>query len=317
MESEALLPEHAVVSRTARDESGTTILATCDGCSVLIQPRLALIVTVSAMRREEAERLAATIRQRVTEPKPDGTVGITTWHMVGPEVYRRSRRIQAPEWRAIAPNYPRSTRGQLEPLQAIVCPRTSAKLIIWYGPPGTGKTTALRALARRWQPWCNADYVVDPERLFAHPGYLEDVATHAGDRRIRAARAATERRFNLTIAEDCDEFLRASARRDVGAGLGRLLNLSDGILGQGLDTLVLLTTNEPLQALDPALVRPGRCLASLHVELFPVNEAREWLANPRNRIDTPVSLAQLFELRGDFEGVITNPTREQAIGQYL
>lgn len=68
-------------------------------------------------------------------------------------------------------------------------------------------------------------------------------------------------KWQLLVAEDSDEFLRVSARRESGAALGRLLNLSDGILGQGSNTLILLTTNERLDRLHPALIRPGRCLA--------------------------------------------------------
>jgi len=48
----------------------------------------------------------------------------------------------------------------------------------------------------------------------------------------------------LVVAEDSDEYLRASAKGKAGSSMGRLLNVTDGILGQGLNTLVLLTTNE-------------------------------------------------------------------------
>ena len=42
-----------------------------------------------------------------------------------------------------------------------------------------------------------------------------------------------------------------------GQGLSRLLNVSDGLLGEGLRAVVLVTTNEPLRRLHPAVVRPG------------------------------------------------------------
>ena len=85
------------------------------------------------------------------------------------------------------------------------------------------------------------------------------------------------KRFRLVVAEDSDEFLRASARRDAGASLGRLLNVTDGVLGQGFDTLVLLTTNEEIDRLHPALVRPGRCLAAISFSEFAPDEAARWL----------------------------------------
>jgi hypothetical protein len=315
----SLLPERAVVTRTSCDLDGLTLLASCDGCSVLVEQRVALIVRVSAACRDAAASLARTIQERAPEPEHDGTVQVTTWYTAGHEqVTRRGRRIHAPRWDDIADNYPASTREQLDRLHRLVRPRSSAKLLIWYGPPGTGKTTALRSLARAWEPWCNAEYVADPDRLFGSPGYLLEVATQSSGRALVGPVPPPEaQKFDLIIAEDCDEFLRASARRDAGASLGRLLNLSDGILGQGFDTLVLLTTNEPLRSLHPALARPGRCLAAVQFDPFTRPEALRWLGSPEQRIDGPVTLAQLFELRGDFEPVANSTRAPEAIGQYL
>lgn len=65
--------------------------------------------------------------------------------------------------------------------------------------------------------------------------------------------------WRLIVAEDSDDYLRASARRDAGAGLSRLLNLTDGILGQGFNVLVLITTNEELLPPPPS----GRATGSV------------------------------------------------------
>ena len=45
------------------------------------------------------------------------------------------------------------------------------------------------------------------------------------------------------------------------------------MLGQGLNTLVLLTTNEEIARLHPAVVRPGRCLCLIEFERFNAAEA--------------------------------------------
>ena len=81
----------------------------------------------------------------------------------------------------------------------------------------------------------------------------------------------------MLILEDCDELVASSAKERSGQGLARLLNLTDGLLGQGRSVLVAITTNEPVTRLHPAIVRPGRCIAQIEVGRLSASEARQWL----------------------------------------
>jgi ATPases of the AAA+ class len=146
----------------------------------------------------------------------------------------------------------------------------TGRLMLLHSPAGTGKTTALRALAHAGRDWCRIECVIDPETLSAEPGYLTSVA-------LGEARPGEERRWRLLVLEDCDELVRAEAEHDSGQALSRLLNLTDGLLGQGLDVLVCLTTNEEVTQLHPAVVRPGRCLAEIEFGLLPPAAAAAWL----------------------------------------
>jgi hypothetical protein len=60
--------------------------------------------------------------------------------------------------------------------------------------------------------------------------------------------------------------------------LARLLNLVDGLIGQGLRIGVLITTNDPLSGFPPAVSRPGRCGAAIAFDAFGQEEADQWLA---------------------------------------
>jgi ATP-dependent 26S proteasome regulatory subunit len=70
----------------------------------------------------------------------------------------------------------------------------------------------------------------------------------------------------------------------------------DGLIGQGLRVLVLVTTNERIEALHPAVARPGRCAANIEFDPLDSAEARTWLE--RHELpaagDAPRILASLY-----------------------
>ncbi len=317
-----LLPDGSRVERSVTDDTSVIVLARCLGGTVLIsaQPRSAA-VNVSARTDEMAAALLHAIRDKVPAIDLDGKVTVRTWHTsLAGTTSGRDRRIDAPAWRDIAHNYPAAVRAHMERLVAVARPTSGAKLILWHGEPGTGKTTALRALFREWEPWCSPQYIADPERFFASPAYISDVLTrspHPQHGPTLEQAGDQEARWRLIVAEDSDEYLRASARRDAGAGLGRLLNLADGVLGQGFNVLILLTTNEEMNRLHPALVRPGRCLARLAFGRFPVDQAAAWLANTDATPAHPLTLAELYEARGDLDPIGGHHGGHVAAGHYL
>jgi hypothetical protein len=120
------------------------------------------------------------------------------------------------------------------------------------------------------------DCVLDPELLFSDAGYLMNIAIGDDDDDEDG-----EGRWRLLLLEDCDELVRGEAKHVAGQALSRLLNLTDGLLGQGRKVLVGITTNEDLERLHPAVVRPGRCLARIEVGPLTRREAarrRVWAA---------------------------------------
>jgi hypothetical protein len=215
----------------------------------------------------------------------------------------RTKRIQVPTWKDIRDNYPDATLSALDDLHAVAEPHGRGQLVVFHGSPGTGKTTAVRSLARSWASWCRTHVIADPERLFGDVAYLTEVVT-------RRDAGPDARPWRLIVLEDGEAAL--------ATGPGRLLNLTDGILGQGVPTIVLVTTNVPGSHLPDSLLRPGRALATVEFERFTASEARQWLGADHPSVPAVpadgASLAELYELR---ERTGPAAAQEPGFGVYL
>jgi uncharacterized protein DUF5925/ATPase family protein associated with various cellular activities (AAA) len=288
------------------------VLAQADGWTVLVQRYRNghADVSVTAADGERLAKVAADVLARcpVVEPVPDA-LQVEFWYADRNGQRSVRRQLDAPRWDQIAGYYSTPARAKVAELAAMGRPAGAGRLLLWHGPPGTGKTTAIRSLAKAWGDWCRTLFVVDPERFLGEAGYLMTVLLGADDHDEQGDQPT----WRLIVIEDADELLRADAKRATGQSLSRLLNLADGFIGRGLRTLVLITTNEPLGGLHPAVVRPGRCLAEIE---FPALSPAEASALLGGAVTAPLTLAEVFERRGEVTRLAsvapTGPT-----GQYL
>jgi hypothetical protein len=241
-----------------------------------------LSASVYGASRESNRRELASLRELFPPAQRTANLlEVTFWYHSnnGPRAY--GRKLEAPSWKDIEENYPAATRSALAGLHGIKAGDHSGKLLLWRGEPGTGKTFALRAMAEEWASWCAIHCVLDPENFFDKGDYLLSVIL--GSKEVEPGPASDgvpggERpEWRLIVLEDAGEMLARDAKLQVGQGLARLLNLCDGMLGQGLRILVLITTNEEVRSLHPAVSRPGRCLSEIFFDKFDGPSAARWL----------------------------------------
>lgn len=261
--------------------------------------------SVAGETQEIVDRLLA--KAKVLAPEyvePDkNKVPVSFWSMSnhGPSVMVRS--LEVHKWDDIQINYPHDVGGELTPfMNGEWRPSQGGQLMLWYGPPGTGKTTALRALASEWRDWCEMHYIADPEVFFGDRAdyMLKVMLQDSYDTPLDDGKE----QWRLLILEDCGELIGRDAKIKSGQGLSRLLNSVDGLIGQGLRFMVLVTSNEDYDSMHPAVVRPGRCLSQIEFANLNGDEVTRWLKAHKVENDdarkSSASLADLYASKQHF-----------------
>ncbi len=136
--------------------------------------------------------------------------------------------------------------------------------VLLYGPPGTGKTLLARALAGESD--VNFVSVAGPELLDKYVGESEKAVREVFDRARRAAPA-------IVFLDEIDAIAgtRGESSEATERVVSQLLTELDGLADN--PNLVVLAATNRREALDPALLRPGRLES--HVEVpTPDREAR-------------------------------------------
>jgi hypothetical protein len=141
-------------------------------------------------------------------------------------------------------------------------------VLILQGPPGTGKTRLVRAIlaamSARMADSAKVLYTADKRALETDEIFVEFITGS----------------HDAFVIEDADHLLMARANGNVD--LHRFLAVADGVVrAQGRK--IIFTTNLPnVGDIDEALVRPGRCFATVRTRALERSEAEVLFARIKN-----------------------------------
>ena len=152
-------------------------------------------------------------------------------------------------------------------------------IVLLHGLPGTGKTTYLRYLIGK----------VKKRVLFVPPSVAGNITNP------EFMNLLLEYPNSILIIEDAENIIMD--RQITGSSaVSNLLNISDGLLGDCLNTQIICTFNMPISKIDTALTRKGRLIAKYHFGKLSVAKAQQLSDKMKLGVfvTEPMSLAELF-----------------------
>jgi energy-coupling factor transporter ATP-binding protein EcfA2 len=158
-------------------------------------------------------------------------------------------------------------------------------LVLFHGKPGTGKSTYIKHLIYQ----VRKEVIFLPPRIAAgmdSPDFTQFLVQHPN---------------TIFVIEDAEELI-VNHQGNRNSGMSMLLNLSDGLLGEGLGIQFIATFNTNVDNIDPALLRRGR-LDNLY-EFKPLDTSKakalvEKVSKQDVLVTSPMTLAEIYHSDDD------------------
>ena len=137
-------------------------------------------------------------------------------------------------------------------------------LLILHGEKGTGKSTYIRHLIS-----------VNPEKKFVYiPANLVNILSQPN-----FSTFLMTLQNHIIILEDCEEAIKDRKSNGTPAAVSLLLNMTDGLLSDGLGLKFICTFNDDVKNIDSALLRKGRLISKYEFKPLCAEKANELLSS--------------------------------------
>jgi SpoVK/Ycf46/Vps4 family AAA+-type ATPase len=162
-------------------------------------------------------------------------------------------------------------------------------LVMLYGKSGTGKTSYVRYLINKF----DRKFIYLPAEMvggLSRPMFLPFLAENPN---------------SIYIIEDCEELLMQRTKgANTNNALLNLLNITDGLIGDGIAVKFICIFNSPIKNIDSALLRKGRLVTEYEFKELAPEKANK-LASVENlsvpEFTRPVTLSEIYHYDGSPE----------------
>jgi len=153
-------------------------------------------------------------------------------------------------------------------------------LVVLSGPVGTGKSYLIRSILSEFTQR-RAVICTPATRFLEEAGLLTQVVANF--------------QKSVVVLEDVGEIIAIEAASRYIDARSNLLNFAEGFLSLLTDAIIIISFNYDVAKIDPAVLRPGRCLARIEVKELPYLHAQKLV--DFEIPSRPYSLAEIYEMR--------------------